>query len=161
MEPTPDTPPHEKERILVVDDDEFILESLVSIFDSEGFHTSYAHRGEEALRLLESKPFNLVLVDVKLPDMTGLELLSRIRDTNPRIRKLVLTGFPDAPSAIEAVNRKADAYLVKPCDPESLLRLVERNLEEQRQELKYTQERVLDYIRSRVRQLDESKENAR
>jgi DNA-binding NtrC family response regulator len=157
LEPPRDPLPHENERILVVDDDELILESLVSIFESEGFHTSYARRGEEALRLLERESFNLILVDMKLPDMTGLELLGRIRDTTPRIRKLVLTGFPDAPSAIEAANQKVDAYLVKPYDPEKLIRLVERNLEEQRQELKYMQERVLDYIRTRVRQLDETR----
>jgi len=158
LEPSHSPLPRENERILVVDDDEFILESLVNIFESEGFRTSFARRGGEALRLLESETYNLILVDVKLPDMTGLELLGRIRDTTPRIRKLVLTGYPDTPSAIEAVNRKADAYLVKPVDPERLIRLVARNLEEQRQELKYTQERVLDYIRTRVRQLDEFKE---
>jgi len=141
LEPPRDPLSHDRERILVVDDDELILESLVSIFEDEGFHTSFARSGGEALRLLESEPINLILVDVKLPDMTGLELLGRIRDTTPRIRKLVLTGFPNTPSAIDAVNQKLDAYLVKPYDPENLIRLVEKHLEEQRQELKYTQER--------------------
>jgi len=145
---------------MVVDDDELILESLASIFEDEGFHVLSARSGGEALRLLESEPVNLILVDVKLPDMTGLELLGRIKDTTPRVRKLVLTGFPDAPSAIDAVNRKVDAYLVKPYDPENLIRLVGKHLEEQRQELKYTQERVLDYIRTRVRQLDETRSAA-
>jgi len=146
-----------KEKLLVVDDDELILESLISIFDSEGYNSAFARTGGDALRLLEREPFNVIIVDVKLPDMTGLELLGRIKDTTPRMRKIVLTGFPDAPSAIEAVNKKVDAYLTKPFDPESLLKLVARNLEEQREELRYTQERVLDYIRTRVKQLDETR----
>jgi len=146
-----------KEKLLVVDDDELILESLISIFDSEGYSSAFARTGGDALRLLERETFNIMIVDVKLPDMTGLELLGRIKDTTPRMRKLVLTGFPDAPSAIEAVNKKVDAYLVKPFDPESLLKLVADNLKEQRDELRYTQERVLDYIRTRVKQLDETR----
>jgi DNA-binding NtrC family response regulator len=146
-----------KEKLLVVDDDELILESLISIFDSEGYSSAFARTGGDALTLLEREPFNVVIVDVKLTDMTGLELLGKIKDTTPRMRKIVLTGFPDAPSAIEAVNKKVDAYLTKPFDPDSLLKLVAQNLEEQREELRYTQERVLDYIKTRVKQLDETR----
>jgi two-component system response regulator FlrC len=144
-------------RLLVVDDDPMILESLVSILEAEGYDARAAGTGEEALRELENGFFNAVLVDVKLPDMTGLELLARVKETTPRMRKLVLTGFPNVPSAVEAVNRKVDAYLVKPFDPDSLLRLIERNLEEQKDELRLTQEKVLDYIKTRVRQIDESR----
>jgi DNA-binding NtrC family response regulator len=146
-----------KEKLLVVDDDELILESLISIFDSEGYCSAFARTGGDALRLLERESFKVLLVDVKLPDMTGLELLGRIKDTTPRMRKIVLTGFPDAPSAIEAVNKRVDAYLIKPFDPESLLKLVAKNLDEQKEELRYTQERVLDYIKTRVKQLDETR----
>ena len=145
-------------RLLVVDDDTMILESLINILEAEGYEATAARTGEEALRELERGVHNILLVDVNLPDMTGLDLLSRLKDTSPRMRRLVLTGFPDVSSSVEAVNQKADAYLVKPFDPDKLLRLIERNLEEQREELKLTQQRVLDYIRTRVRQLDESRE---
>ncbi|MFH2111131.1 MAG: response regulator [Candidatus Bathyarchaeota archaeon] len=144
-------------RLLIVDDDPMIVESLISILEAEGYDARAAGTGEEALRELERGFFNIVLVDIKLPDMTGLDLLARVKETTPRMRKLVLTGFPDVPSAVEAVNRKADAYLVKPFDPDSLLRLIEKNLEEQREELRLTQERVLDFIKNRVKQLDESR----
>lgn len=147
-----------RSRLLIVDDDPMILESLISILEAEGYDARAAGTGEEALREMERCFFNAVLVDVKLPDMTGLDLLARVKETTPRMRKLVLTGFPDVPSAVEAVNRKVDAYLVKPFDPDSLLRLIEKSLEEQREELKLTQERVLDYIRNRVRQLDEGRD---
>jgi DNA-binding NtrC family response regulator len=91
--------------------------------------------------------------------MKGIEVLSRVSDTTPRMKKLILTGFPETHTAIDAVKKKADAYLVKPFDPELLLELIEQNLKQQEEELKYAQEKVLEYIRTRVKQLDEA-ENA-
>jgi DNA-binding NtrC family response regulator len=143
-------------RILVVDDDEMILESLVSILESEGYIISTARTGEEAIARAEREFFNAMLIDIHLPDMTGIEVLSRIKETTPRMKKLILTGFPETHTAIDAVNRKADAYLVKPFDPELLLDLIEQNLTQQEEELKYTQEKGLEYIKTRVRQLDEA-----
>ncbi|MBN2334068.1 response regulator [Candidatus Bathyarchaeota archaeon] len=147
----------ETESILIVDDDEMILESLVSILDSEGYDTQVAKTGREAIEKTDKEFFNAVLIDIRLPDMTGIELLSRIRETKPKMKKLILTGFPDAPTAIEAVNQRADAYLVKPFNPEQLLDLLEENLKQQKDELKYTQEKVLEYIKTRVQQLDNAK----
>jgi DNA-binding NtrC family response regulator len=149
----------ERGRILVVDDDDMILESLASILESEGYIASTARTGEEAIEKTEKEFFNAILVDIHLPDMTGIEVLSRISETTLRMKKLILTGFPETHTAIDAVNRKADAYLVKPFDPELLLELIEQNLKQQEEELKYAQEKVLEYIRTRVKQLDEA-ENA-
>ena len=146
-------------RILVVDDDDMILESLVSILESEGYITSTARTGEEAIARAEREFFNAMLIDIHLPDMTGIEVLTRIEETAPRMKKLLLTGFPETHTAIDAVNKKADAYLVKPFDPELLLDLIEQNLMQQEEELKYAQEKVLEYIKTRVKQLDEA-ENA-
>lgn len=146
-------------RILVVDDDDMILESLVSILESEGYIASTARTGKEAIAKTEKEFFNAMLIDIHLPDMTGIEVLSRIKETTPKMKKLVLTGFPETHTAINAVNKNADAYLVKPFDPEILLDLIEQNLNQQEEELKYTQEKVLDYIKTRVRHLDEA-ENA-
>jgi len=146
-------------RILVVDDDDMILESLVSILESEGYIASTARTGKEAIAKTEKEFFNAMLIDIHLPDMTGIEVLSRIKETTPKMKKLILTGFPETHTAIDAVNKNADAYLVKPFDPEILLDLIEQNLNQQEKELKYTQEKVLDYIKTRVRHLDEA-ENA-
>ena len=146
-------------RILVVDDDDMILESLVSILESEGYIISTARTGEEAIAKTEKEFFNAMLIDIHLPDMTGIEVLSRIKETTPKMKKLILTGFPETHTAIDAVNEKADVYLVKPLDPEVLLDLIEQNLKQQEEELKYAQEKVLDYIKTRVRHLDEA-ENA-
>ncbi len=143
-------------KILIVDDDEMILESLVSILESEGYLASTARTGSEAVAKTEKEFFNAMLIDIHLPDMTGIEVISRIKDTTPKMRKLILTGFPETHTAIGAVNEKADAYLVKPFDPELLLELLEQNLRQQEEELKYAQEKVLEYIKTRVKQLDEA-----
>jgi len=147
-----------KDSVLIVDDDEMILESLETILNNEGYLTQTAKTGKEALTKTDNEFFNAILIDIRLPDMTGLELLSQIKDTTPKMKKLILTGYPDTPTAIDAVNQKADAYLVKPFDPEELLKLISENIKSQKEELKYTQDKVLDYIKSRVKQLDEEKD---
>lgn len=148
-----------KDSVLIVDDDEMILESLETILKNAGYLTQTAKTGKEALSKTDNEFFNAILIDIRLPDMTGLELLSQIKDTTPKMKKLILTGYPDAPTAIEAVNQKADAYLVKPFDPEELLKLIAENIKSQKEELKYTQDKVLDYIKSRVKQLDDEKDS--
>ena len=75
------------------------------------------------------------------------------------IKKIVLTGFPDLETAINSVNEKADAYLVKPFNPENLVNIISNNLKQQRQEITYSQEKVLEYIRNRVKELDTNIDN--
>jgi two-component system response regulator HydG len=75
----------------------------------------------------------------------------------PKSRKIILTGYPDLETAIEAVNKKEDGYLVKPVDPEALLKVIDEQIREQGAELRYTQEKVVEYINSRVKQIDEKK----
>jgi len=143
------------DKILVVDDDDALRESIVSILESEGYVLDVAKSGFEAEIKLRNKIYNLVLLDIRLPDITGIELLAKINKFTPRTKKIVLTGFPDTETAIKSVNEKADAYLVKPFDPDALLEVIAENLENQKEELKYTQEKVLEYIQHRVKELDE------
>lgn len=143
------------EKILIVDDDAALQESLVSILETEGYFIDTARTGREAEAKVKSTYYNLALLDIRLPDMTGIELLSRINNLSPRTKNLVLTGYPDTSSAIRAVNEKADAYLVKPFDPAELIDLIDEHLSQQKEELEYTQERVLEYIQNRVRELDD------
>ena len=145
------------DKILVVDDDDALRESIVSILESEGYVLDVAKSGFEAEIKLRNKIYNLVLLDIKLPDITGIELLAKINQFTPRTKKIVLTGFPDTETAIKSVNEKADAYLVKPFDPDALLDIIAENLEQQKEELKYTQEKVLEYIQNRVKELDNNK----
>ncbi len=143
------------DKILVVDDDDALRESMVSLLESEGYLLDVAKSGKEAEIKLCNKVFNLVILDIRLPDTTGIALLSKINEHTLRMKKVVLTGYPDKDTAIKSVNEKADAYLVKPFEPERLLEVIAENLRVQKEELRYTQEKVLQYIRSRVKELDE------
>ena len=149
---------NKNEKILIVDDDPILQESLVSILESEGYYIDTAKTGAEAEAKVRKEFFHIALLDVRLPDMTGTDLLVKINKIAPRTKKLVLTGYPDASSAIQAVNQRADAYLTKPFDPDELIRLIAENIEVQREELKYSQEKVLEYIQNRVRELDAAKQ---
>jgi DNA-binding NtrC family response regulator len=128
---------------------------MVSILESEGYMLDVARSGREAETKIKNNVYNLILLDIRLPDISGIELLAKINDYSPRMKKIMLTGFPDTDSAIKSVNEKADAYLVKPFDPEKLLEVISENLAQQKEELRYTQEKVLEYIQNRVRELDE------
>ncbi len=143
------------DKILIVDDDDTLRESMVSILESEGYILEVARSGREAEEKIKNNIYNLVLLDIMLPDTNGIELLSKINEYSPRMKKIMLTGFPDTDSAIKSVNSKADAYLVKPFDPEKLLEIIAENLEQQKEELRYTQEKVLEYIQTRVKELDQ------
>ncbi len=145
------------ERILIVDDDALVRDSLKTLIKNAGYAVDTAKNGEEAIKKSRAKYYSLVLIDIRLPDISGIELLSRIREHVPRSRKVILTGYPDLESAIKAVNKRADGYLVKPFDPEELLKVIEDHLREQRSELRFTQDKVVEYIKSRVDQIDEKK----
>ena len=150
---------NKKEKILIVDDDPILQESLVSILELEGYYIETARTGAEAEAKVRKEFFHIALLDVRLPDMTGTDLLVKINKISPRTKKLVVTGYPDASSAIQAVNQRADAYLTKPFDPDELIRLISENIETQREELKYSQEKVLEYIQNRVKELDSAKQD--
>jgi DNA-binding NtrC family response regulator len=88
----------------------------------------------------------LALIDVKLPDMEGIKLLKRIKDTVPKMRKIIITGYPSIQNAIEAVNQGADAYIVKPFDMDKVLATIKEQLKKQKEEKKYSQEKVTEFI---------------
>ena len=142
------------DTILVVDDDQAVRVSVVEILENEGYVVDIAINGQEAINKIRNFLFNLVILDVRLPDISGIQLLSQINECSPRMKKIVLTGFPDTETAITSVNEKADAYLVKPFNPEELVKIISINLEKQKKELNYTQEKVLEYIKNRVKELD-------
>ena len=140
-------------KILVVDDDVNIRKTLKAILSAEGYEVDLAADGKEAIRKTESATYNVALIDIRLPDMDGVELLTRMRDTVPKMRKIIITGYPSVQNAIEAVNRKADAYLVKPVDVAKLLLTIKTHLELQQMEKRYSEEKVVEFIAERVREI--------
>lgn len=143
-------------RILVVDDDESIRKVLKTILEGE-YAVDTAQNGKEAIEKSKVKFYNLALIDIRLPDMKGTRLLTKIKDTMPRMRKIIITGYPSLQNAIEALNKGADAYIVKPFDMGKVLQTIREQLREQRKEKKYSQQKVTEFIETRVKELEEEK----
>jgi DNA-binding NtrC family response regulator len=141
-------------RILVVDDDESIRKTLAIILGEQGYQVDTAENGSEAIAKSDAKFYNLALIDIRLPDMEGTELLTGIRDTMPRMRKIIITGYPTIPNAIEAVNRSADAYVLKPFKMDKVLETIKEQLEKQEEEKKYSEGKVANFIETRARELE-------
>ena len=121
-------------RILVVDDDETIRNTIKAILEDEGYLVDSAATGSEAVQKTKKTAYNVALLDIRLPDMEGVELLKLIKDTVPRTRKIMVTGYPSMQNAIAALNKNADAYLVKPVNIEKLLNTVKEQLQLQENE---------------------------
>jgi len=147
-------------RILVVDDDENIRKVLVAILEDEGYIAESVGTAKEAIDKSKKKHYNVALIDIRLPDMEGIELLTRIRDTTPKTRKIIITGYPTLQNAVDAVNKGADAYILKPFDVEKVLKAIKEQLAKQREDKKYSQDKVAEFIETRVRELDMEKEFA-
>ncbi len=113
-------------HIMVVDDEETICEALMAWFIKDGYKVDTALSGAEALVHLEEKDFDIFLVDVKMPGMDGIELLSRIKEKHPEAVVIMMTAYGSIQTAVEAMKRGAGDYLCKPFDPDSLSLLMER-----------------------------------
>ena len=143
-------------RILVVDDDESIRNTMKTILEDEGYIVDVAATGNEALRKTDKATYNIAMLDIRLPDMEGVELLKLMKDTVPKMRKIMVTGYPSMQNAIAALNKSADAYLVKPINVEKLLNIVKEQLKIQESEKEYSELKVAEFIEARVNQLPTS-----
>jgi len=117
-----------KKSILVVDDDKSILRTFTRILQKAGYNVDVAETGNEAIEKAEKNKYDLTLVDIRLPDMDGTDLLIKLKDDMRDTVKIVLTGFPSLEVGVKALDAGADAYLVKPVKPEELLMLIDEKL---------------------------------
>jgi len=144
----------ETARILVIDDEESIRKTIAMTLQHAGYVVDTAENGKQAVEKSETNFYNLALIDIRLPDMEGTELLTSLKDTTPRMVKIILTGFPGLQNAVAAINKGVDAYLIKPVNPAELLRIVKEHLEKQGHEKAYSQEKVAEFVESRFKQLE-------
>lgn len=128
--------------ILIIDDDSVLRKTLADVLRLKGFENITAGNGTEGLALLEETAVNLVLIDLGLPDIPGIELLERIKSVHPDIEAIILTGNASLDSAIEATNKGAFSYLLKPYDIEQLLLHIRRASEKQRVETEITRHNI-------------------
>jgi DNA-binding NtrC family response regulator len=147
----------EHARILIVDDDESIRKILSTILEDEGYIVETAENGKEAIDKSTMTFYNLALIDVRLPDIEGVTLLARLKETLPRMRKIIITGFPSIKNAIEAVNNKADGYMLKPFEIGKILETIREQLKKQQEEKEYDQKKVAEFIETRIRELEMEK----
>jgi len=115
-------------RIMVVDDEETICEALKAWFLKDGHQVATALSGSEALGLMQDSPCDIYIIDVKMPGMDGIELLSRLKELHPEALVIMMTAHGTIETAVEAMKRGAMDYLCKPFDPDALSLLMERIL---------------------------------
>jgi DNA-binding NtrC family response regulator len=144
----------EQARILIIDDDETIRKSIASVLKNKGYLVDTAESGQAAIGKSETEIYDLALIDIRLPDMDGVQLLTAMKETTPEMVKIIITGYPSLQNAIEAVNRGADGYIVKPVKMDELLKTVEEHLKKQREARKYTEQKVAEFIETRAKELE-------
>ena len=141
-------------RILIVDDDENIRKVLAAILEDEGYSVESVDTAKKGIEKSETDFFNIALLDVRLPDMEGIELLAKLRETKPKMRKIIITGYPTLQNAVGAVNQGADAYVMKPFDVEKMLKTIKEQLKKQDEERSFSELKVAEFIETRVKELE-------
>jgi DNA-binding NtrC family response regulator len=108
-------------KVLIAEDEEITLKHLVTILNSEGYESSGTQNGLDALRMIEGEYFDLLITDIKMPGMSGLELLSVVKSKYPEIEVIIITGLGSISSAVEAIEKGAIDYITKPFDLTELI----------------------------------------
>jgi len=144
-------------KILVIDDDASVRKVLAMALEDDGYIVDTAENGGEAIRKSNANFYNLALIDIRLPDMEGTRLLKEMKDTVPKMAKIIVTGYPGLQNAVEAVNKGADGYIVKPFKMEDLLKTVREHLKKQEEAKKYGEEKIKEFIETRATELERKK----
>jgi DNA-binding NtrC family response regulator len=113
-----------KARVLVIDDDQIVLDSISQILTDENYDVDVTLRGAEGLERAIRKDYDIVLIDIRMPDMGGIKVLRDIRRKRPALPVVMITGYATAPSAEMAMNLGAADFIEKPFEPEELLETV-------------------------------------
>src|SRR5216110_4069135 len=121
----------ENHRVLIIDDERPVLMTLEALLKRHGYQVDTAPTAAQGLKVLKSKSPTLVLLDLRLPDADGLEMLGRIKAELPKVQVIILTAHDSLHNAIESIKRGAYHFISKPYAPEELLSLVEKALEKQ------------------------------
>jgi len=149
----------DKIKILIVDDDPDIRFTLEALLSAEGYQVDATETGMEAIKKAEEKWYNIALIDINLPDINGIQLLTRLREGSPKMRKIIITGFPTLPNAVDAVNNQANAYLIKPVDIPKMLEAIRNQLEQQESEKTLSEAKLGEFMQNRARSFLESKQH--
>lgn len=115
--------------ILVVDDELLIRDLLYDFFQQQGWNIAVAESGERALEILRSRKIDLLLTDIKMPQMDGLSLTSQVRLMYPHLPVVLMTGYPSVETAVEGIRAKVEDYIIKPFNINKLFKTLKSQLE--------------------------------
>jgi two-component system response regulator HydG len=121
-----------KGKVLIVDDDAVVRDSLGKWFESEGYQAGIANGAREALERLQAGRWDIALLDIKMPGIDGIELQAKLKEIEPDLPVVIMTGFASVETAVKALKNGAYDYITKPFDPDELVHLVENCLEHTR-----------------------------
>jgi len=121
-----------KGKILIVDDETVVRDSLGKWFSSEGYQARPVASAREALESITDTEYDVALIDIKMPGMDGMELQSRLREADPDLSVIIMTGYASVETAVQALKHGAYDYITKPIDPDELSHLVANALEHRR-----------------------------
>ncbi|OIP66048.1 MAG: response regulator, partial [Nitrospirae bacterium CG_4_9_14_3_um_filter_53_35] len=119
-----------KKSILIVDDEIHVREGLSEILQQEGFYVETASDGKEAISLSLNKRFDLMISDIKMPEIDGLQLLDEIQKVNPQIRVIMVTAFGDVQTYLKSMQLGAHEYINKPIRIQELKRVISTIMEQ-------------------------------
>jgi two-component system, NtrC family, response regulator HydG len=119
----------QKKTVLIVDDDRSVVRTFTKLLQRGGYETDFAETGKEALAKMNSRSYDVVLMDYRLPDLDGSEVLARAKDKTRNSIKIMITGLPSLDTGSKVLDEGADAYLVKPVKPDELFALIKEKLE--------------------------------
>lgn len=117
-------------RILVIDDEDIIIKSCVRSLTPEGYIVDTALSGREGLEIFKKNQYDLVIVDLKMPEMNGIEVMKQIQKIHPEQRIIIMTGYDTIEHVVESISSGATHYLEKPFTPITLLERVKEVIEE-------------------------------
>jgi PAS domain S-box-containing protein len=145
--------------ILVVDDDPGTCQTIGDVLRLRGYSTKIANRGGSALETLSGRGVDLAILDIQLPDVSGLELLQSLKKSSPSTEVIIITGHASVPTAVQAIDGSAFAYLTKPFEMDNLLSIVDKALGKQRlervlRESKESYRLVTEHIQDAILLLD-------
>ena len=134
----------DKKTVIVIDDDKSILRTLKRILQKSGYEVDTAETGKEAIEQLDKNTYDVALIDIRLPDMDGTDLLLIKRDSLANSVKIVITGLSSVDSGAKTVEQGVDAFLMKPVKPEDLLSAIEEKLKNKKSRKNHPPEKQVD-----------------
>ena len=115
-------------NVLIIDDDEGTRNLFSTVLSDAGYLVEAVGKGKDAIKLCKEGPFDIALIDIELPDIKGIELLKTLRELQPKMVNIIVTGHPSIENAVKSVNEKADGYLLKPVKIPEMLEMIKKVL---------------------------------